>query len=401
MKTRVLFVDDEPNVLQGLKRMLRGLRGEWEMAFVESAHKALEILDEETFDVLVTDMRMPGMDGAQLLREVTKKYPQIVRIVLSGHSDQELILRSVRPAHQYLSKPCDAEAVKATITRACALRELLGEEALKGVISKTDSLPSLPSLYQEIMAELNSQDASIQKAGEIISKDIGMTAKILQLVNSAFFGLPRHVKSPGQAVALLGLETINALVLSIQVFSQFDNKNISNKFLEQLWGHSMETGTAARALAKSETEDKMLVDNGFLAGLLHDVGKLVLAASFPEKYARALDSVKETNVPLRSAEAETFGTTHAEVGGYLMGLWGLSDPVVEAIAFHHNPGRCPGRKFTPLTAVHVANALEHEEGPDSLEQNAPEPDMNYLAELGMEDRLPEWREIHLKTIQKE
>jgi len=219
-KKRVLFVDDEPRILDGLKRMLRHMRDEWEMSFVESGEAALKVLESARFDVVVSDMRMPGMDGAELLTRVMERYPQIVRIVLSGHADKEMILKTVRPAHQYLSKPCDPEKLRSTVARASALRGLLADELLKQLVSQMSTLPSAPSLYNEVMNELRSGEGSVQRVGEIVSKDVGMTAKILQVVNSAFFGVPRHVESPAQAVSLLGLETIKALALSAQVFSQ-------------------------------------------------------------------------------------------------------------------------------------------------------------------------------------
>jgi len=170
MKRKILFVDDEPMVLQGLKRMLRSMRNEWDMAFAESGEEAMGILEGHPFEVLVTDMRMPGMNGAELLKKVQKRFPDMIRIVLSGHSDQELILKSVRTAHQYLSKPCNADTLKNTVSRACALRELLKDETLKQVVSNIDTLPSLPKLYQEIMAELQSEDAFMDRVGEIIKR---------------------------------------------------------------------------------------------------------------------------------------------------------------------------------------------------------------------------------------
>ncbi|MBW2027401.1 MAG: HDOD domain-containing protein, partial [Deltaproteobacteria bacterium] len=223
-----------------------------------------------------------------------------------------------------------------------------------------DSLPSLPKLYQEIMAEIQSEDPSIQKVGEIIAKDVGMTAKILQLVNSAFFGMPRHIKSPQQAVTLLGLETVKALVLSVQIFSQFDGTKIPKKFLEGLWHHSMATGSYVRQIIKTEEVEKTLADDTYMAAVLHDVGKLILAASFPDRYRELIKKSRENRLPIRHFELEDFGTTHAEVGAYLMGLWGLPDAIVEALAFHHRLAQCPVQRFAPLIAVHVASALEHQ-----------------------------------------
>ncbi|RLB26100.1 MAG: two-component system response regulator [Deltaproteobacteria bacterium] len=398
-KKKILFVDDEPNVLNGLRRMLRGMRKEWDMHFAEGGEQALNLLSTTRFDVIISDMRMPGMDGAELLSIVMQKYPEVVRIVLSGHSDKEMILRSVRPAQQYLSKPCDAQTLKSTIDRACALRNILVDESLKKVISSLDSLPSLPELYQEILHELQSEDPSIQKVGDIISKDVGMTAKILQLVNSAFFGLPRHISNPQQAVTLLGLETVKALVLSVQVFSQFDDAEIPHSFLDALWHHSMGTGKIVREIVRAEKVEKDLADDTFMAAVLHDVGKLILAASFPEQYKQLIKKCSEAKLPLRHAERERFGTTHAEVGAYLMGLWGLPDTIVEALAFHHRLAECPVERFAPLIAVHVASALEHESHVREEADYSNEIDLQHLAKLGMDGRLEGWRKLVENILQ--
>lgn len=390
MKRKILFVDDEPNVLQGLKRMLRTMRNEWDMLFAESGEEALRILEGDSFEVVVTDMRMPGMHGAELLKRIKKRHPEIVRIVLSGHSAQELILQSVRTAHQFLSKPCDADTLKNTVSRACALRELLKDESLKQVVSNIDTLPSLPKLYQEIMAELQSEDASMDRIAEIISGDVGMSAKILQMVNSAFFALPRHIESIVQAVSLLGLETIKALVLSAQIFNQFENKGVSNSFLEKLWGHSMGTAAFAKVIAKEENLSREVVEDAFLAGMLHDVGKLILSTGLSEKYGEIVKKAEENGASLWEIEQEVLGTTHGAMGAYLMGLWGFADNVVEAIAFHHVPDTCPVSTMGGLAAVHTANALEHALGPEGVKKEKVKVDKQFLDELGVGGNIKRW-----------
>ena len=240
---RILFVDDEPMVLDGLRRMLRGMRNEWEMEFATSGHDALKILDGKRFNVIVTDMRMPGMDGCQLLNHVKELHPQVVRIVLSGHSDKDMVLKSIGPVHQFLSKPCDAETIKTTVARVCSMRDIMEDEALIKVVSGVESLPSLPELYSEVVDEVNSAEGSLNRVGEIISRDSGMSAKILQLVNSAFFGLPRHITSPVRAVQLLGLETVKALVLTVKIFSMFSRVRFGRVFSRrslssQPWGRT-------------------------------------------------------------------------------------------------------------------------------------------------------------------
>jgi len=399
MKRRILFVDDEPKILHGLRRMLHAMRRQWDMAFAEGGQEALDILDREPFDAIITDVRMPGIDGSQLLREVTERHPQTVRIVLSGQAEDETVLQSVRHVHQYLSKPCDTEMLRSTIARACALSDLLENDTLKRLVSQMETLPSLPSLCRTIEQELRSPEASTRKIAEIISQDIGMSAKVLQLVNSAFFGIRRHVATPGHAAVLLGLETIRNLVLSVHVFAQFDQADLGGLSLKVLWDHSMNVGMYARQLARSQNMDPGTVDHAFTGGLLHDAGKLVLAANLTEEYASVLARTSRKGIALHEAEREVFGSTHAEVGCYLMGLWGLPDPIVEALAFHHCPSRHGEEGFTPVTAVHVANILEHEMYSAESIQASSEVDDAYLIHLGLSRQQTEWR-VRCREIAK-
>jgi HD-like signal output (HDOD) protein/ActR/RegA family two-component response regulator len=405
MNIKILFVDDEPNVLSGLQRMLRSMSHEWEMKFAGSGREALDILSNESFNVVVSDMRMPGMNGVELLTEVMKRYPQTVRIVLSGHLEREMILKSVRPVHQFISKPCDAEKLKSAIARTTALHGLLADGTLKKVVSQIESLPSVPSLYTAIMDELQSPEASIQKIGGIISKDIGMTTKILQLVNSAFFGIPQRITSPAQAVVLLGLETVKALVLSIHIFSRFEGRNLPSFFLDRLWKHSVCTGAFAKAIVKEEKRNSstfgdVLIDDALMTGLMHDSGKLLLAAQFPGRYGEVLEMEKKSKLPSWEAEWKIFGTSHSEIGCYLLGLWGMRDPILEALAFHHCPNRCQKSEFGLLTAVHVADVLEHTKNTEQTEEVTAQIDMDYLSKVGGDHRLPVWKEVCMKVAQE-
>lgn len=398
---RILFVDDEPNILQGLSRMLRPMRTEWEMIFVQSGQEALDLMAQGPVDVIVSDMRMPRMDGATLLTEVMKRHPNTVRFALSGQSDKDTIFRSVGTAHQFMAKPCDTEMIKMRINRAFALRDLLGNENLGQLVSQVLTLPILPELYAKLVTELESPEASVGTVAKIIETDVGMTAKIVQCVNSAFFGTRQHISSPTQAATLLGLDTIRSLVLMAGVFSQEPEQRLPARFsLENLWHRSMTVGALAQAISKSEEEDDKDAGSAFTAGLLHDLGVLVLASNCPGEYDEVLKRVEESDVSLTKAESEAFGSAHGEVGAYLLGLWGFHDPVVEAVAFHHCPSECLGRKFSPLTAVHVADALEYETAGNDKGKDSPVVDSAYLARLGLQDRLPRWREIRATLREK-
>ncbi len=392
MEWRIVFVDDDPGVLEGLQRMLRSMRREWRMHFFSSASEALAFLATEPVDVVVSDMRMPGVDGAEFLSQVKRTYPDAIRIALSGYADQDMVLRAVRSAHQYLAKPCSAETLKGAIERVKALRELLGEKSLRAVVADLEVLPSLPSLYQEIMKELESEGASVKRVGEIIAKDVGMTAKILQLVNSAFFGVSRHVSSPAQAAVLLGLDTIRALVLSLHIFSQFKGKAFSERDVSALWEHSLTTAVYAKTIATAFGADRLVCEDAFMAGMLHDVGKLIFMQNLPEKTKQAVDRSTQSGEPLWASETAVIGTSHGQVGAYLMGVWGLPESIVEALAFHHFPSRCPHRQFSALTAVHAADFLHYAVAGGPTFQGPGLVDQTYLADMGVLGHLKQWKE---------
>ncbi len=397
----ILFVDDEPNVLEGLQRMLYPMRKEWRMVFAQSGEEALKRMEEEPFDVIVSDMRMPGMDGATLLAEVMKRFPQTVRIVLTGQTGNESVFRSVGAAHQFLMKPCNPTALKACVDRAFTLRDLLNNDALKRVVARVESLPALPATYTRLIKELQSPETSLAAIGKIIETDVAMTAKVLQLVNSAFFGLRQHVASATQAVTYLGLDTIKALVLMAGVFAQAHVTKLTAAFsLESLWRHSMLVGVYAQAISRSAGADDETIRNAFTAGVLHDAGILILVENFAEDYRKILEICETRQLPLAQVEEAGLGCTHAGIGAYLLGIWGLPDPIVEAVAFHHSPGQCAARIFTPLSAVHIADVFAHE----MTEAEHYEPGRKlcheYLEALGLQEKLGQWREICSKDISK-
>lgn len=384
---KVIFVDDESRVLQGLQRMLRPLRDDWDMQFVESGEAALAEMAKAPVDVVVSDMRMPSMSGAELLTRVMRQYPSTVRIILSGQAEKELIHKTIGPTHQYLSKPCDADTLKATVDRAFKLRRLLTNDRLRQLTGRLDTLPSLPALYLQLVEMLNNPNTTLKSVGELVAQDLGMSIKLLQLVNSAFFGVRRSVSNPVDAVNLLGVDTIKSLVISAHAFNQLDAVQIREFSLEAVWQHSLAVSVLAKRIAIHEGMTKLQSEEALMAGMLHDVGRVVLVANIPEDYAKVIALAKAEGRALVSCERELLGATHADVGAYLLGLWGIADPIVEAVAFHHTPRECLNRTFCTLSAVHVADSLHHgvtgSIGCGSIEAQ-------YLNELGLADHLPGW-----------
>ena len=390
---RIIFVDDEPRILEGIRRMLRPMRREWEMVFVGGGEAALAELKVAPFDVIVSDMRMPGMDGATLLKHVQERFPNVVRIVLSGHTDPEAALRAVPVAHQFLSKPCDAEALQAVVQRACSLKAFLSDETVRGAIGQVDVLPSVPRLYMAVSRALADPDSSLDDIANVVEQDAAMCAKILHLVSSAFFGIPRRVGNIHQAVTYLGTSMIKNIVLSVEVFRTWsESGKLAGFSIDAEQSHALLTSRIAMRIMG----DKSKAEDAFMAAMLHDVGKLILATYLPDEFARVIENRREQARPMHVIEQEVCGVTHAEVGAYLLGIWGLPYPIVEAVAYHHAPTRVPHERFEILDAVHVANLLarEHESAsPGGAGEICEEINASYLEALGMMDQLPAWREI--------
>jgi HD-like signal output (HDOD) protein/ActR/RegA family two-component response regulator len=396
-KKRVLFVDDEPNILDGLRRMLRGLRHQYDMDFASGGREALELMATVRFDMVISDMRMPGMDGAELFERIQKDYPHTIRIMLSGQADEQAILRTVGVVHQFLAKPCDPEVLKAILVKSAALQDILGDGSLKNIISQIDSLPSLPAVYDKLSKAISADDFDINHIGAIIEEDVAMSAKVLQLVNSAFFGIYTKVNSPTRAVQLLGLDTVKVLVLGLGIFQQV--KIPHNVFcLDDLWHHSLAVGKIAKAIAIEESSDQEVIGDSFLAGTMHDIGKLILVSQFPDQYLEAMRRAREQQLFLVEVEERFFGVRQGAVGGYLLGLWGFSNSVIEAICFQPALRQYPAKSFSPALAVHVANVLYYQQNPEEVVGKQMQLNMEIIEFLGLRDRVPLWTELCASSL---
>ncbi|HYE07977.1 MAG TPA: HDOD domain-containing protein [Planctomycetota bacterium] len=379
----ILFVDDEPRILEGIQRMLRPMRGEWSMRFVASGPAALEELARAPAEVVVSDMRMPGMSGADVLEQVRQRWPDAVRIVLSGQADEGLVARVVHCAHQFLGKPCEPEALKATIRRACALRAMVADPALRRLAGGIDALPSVPALYHELMAIMADPAAAIADAAAVVGRDPAMSAKLIQVVNSGFFGLRRKVTLTVDAATLLGMDALRALVLGEHAFKSMTGEST---LADELWRHSSAVAGACRAIARAESASKSIADQAFMAGMLHDVGQTLLETRVGTTYAALVHQTRAHDIRLDTAEQALLKASHGPLGGYLLGLWGLADDIVEAVAHHHEPSRAGSAVFGPLAIVHVADALLDAGAGGRL-------DGAYLASIGVAARVPDWTSL--------
>jgi HD-like signal output (HDOD) protein len=364
---------------------MHSMRSEWQMRFATGAAAGLIDLASQPADVVVTDMRMPGMDGAQFLAEVKRLYPEAVRIVLSGQAEADSILRVTRSAHRYLSKPCDAAALKAAIARTTNLKAALNDEHLAAVVGTVDALPTPPKTYQELLGCLRDPDAAIADVSRIIRNDVAMTAKILKLANSGFFGIRESVQTVDRAVAFIGMEAISTLVLAQELFDSKSPIAIPGFSLEHLGKHSFETAAWARAIALHEKTGARVAEAAFLAGVLHDVGRLVFATRAPP------DSPIERQDWLADLTL-SMETHHAGVGGYLLGLWGFPEAIVEAIVWHHTPSKCGETGLGLCGLLHVGDYLAHSHNQRAADAPPKALEPGYLEGLGLAQRMPEWQE---------
>ncbi len=374
----IVFVDDEQRIIRGIRRMLFDVADRWDLYFKNSGEEVLQLLEEKPIDVVVSDMRMPGMDGGELLTRIMDRHPEVIRIILSGYSEQEMIMRTVRAAHQFIAKPTDSVTLTNTIERALRLRAVLSNQRVRELVSGFRDIPAMSGNCSELMEELKNPDCSIKKIGNIISKDVVITAHILKLLNSAFFGLPRKVKSVEQAVSFLGINIIKSLLLYANLFKGVDGKKSKGFSMDTFNHHSFAVGKIARSIALDMNSDRMQADDAFMSGILHDIGKLVF---LNEKGS------SEMHCDVEDKERSVWGTTHAEVGAYLLGLWGFQDSLVEAVMYHHKPSDSPGGNEALLSAVHSAEAIvnKQEAGVNSM-------DLIYLSENDLLSRIPEWTE---------
>jgi HD-like signal output (HDOD) protein len=365
---RVLFVDDEASILAGLRNVLRPLRHEWEMSFALGPQEALAKVAEQNFDVVVSDMRMPGMDGATLLGRIKELQPNAVRMILTGQTEQETVMRSVFIAHMFLCKPCDPNLLKKIVTRACQLSAILNSEELRAAAGNVEMLPAAPRTYMALNEALARPNCSIGDVARIIERDVGLCAKILHLVNSAFFGLPRRISSVEEAVTFIGTRTIKHIALALEAFAAGPGSPaLPESRLATLQEHSL---LAAQVAKRIEPRDKRKSEESFLAGILHEIGWLVQVD--PDSAADASSSVDR-----------------ALLGAYLLGLWGLPHPITEAVAYHRDPHALPHSEFEVMDAVYLAHHVVAE---IVGERTEPQIDLDYLERMGVgEDQIDRLR----------
>lgn len=393
MKRSLLLVGDGPRGLQSLRNLASGLGPTWEVVGVGSVPEAQAQLSQGTVDAIVTEVRIAGGSGIQFLNQIAELHPRTQRFLLADLSDKQAVTKCVGTSHHYLATPCDPQTLRAALDRAFSLDVWLTNERVKKFIGQMQKLPSIPSLYFQVVKELQSPTSSLETIGNLIAKDLVMTAKLLQLINSAVFGLRRQIANPTEAVLCLGAETTKSVLLLAHTFSYFDKIKSSSFSVDSLWEHALSTGSLARTIAQNSGASPETVEEAFTAGLLHDIGKLVIACNLTTDYIKVIHAAHREKRAVWLMEESAFSLTHAEVGACVLGIWGLPVSIIEAVALHHYPSRFLSKNFSALTAVHVANAWDQEQRARGKveSQMLPEVDLTYLQDLGLADQLPVWR----------
>jgi HD-like signal output (HDOD) protein len=384
---RILIADADAKAWEELRRAL----GEtWTVTGATTCGGALIEVDKQPFNVVIANFDLADMGGAELLNRIRVSHPRIIRFVAVAQGMKEKGVCDIAGGHQLLAVPFDPAMVKCIIERALEAHYGMSG-SMRELVNRVRTFPTIPSLYVEVVNALKNPDATTADIGAIIAKDMAMTTKLVQVLNSAYFGLPRSITDPTEAVGILGFETVKSLIMTIKILSQYDKVKPVYFSIDSIWRHSTNVARTARVMTLLETGDSERSGAAYTAGLMHDLGKVILAANFDSQYHGAHSIARKQHIPLWDVERDIFGASHGEMGAYLLNLWGLSNEVVQAAALHHHPSFSGDKAFSPLTSVHVANALEYEETTENDGLPIPEIDMAYLQTLGLEKRVQLWR----------
>ncbi|MEW5875793.1 MAG: response regulator [Candidatus Zixiibacteriota bacterium] len=395
-RPRILFVDDDPQILQGLRNSLYRRRRDWEMVFAPDGETALAEFDKNPFDVVVSDMRMPSMDGATLLLKIRERYPDAIRIVLSGYAERESVLRTLPVSHQFLSKPCEGDRLSQVLSNGLTLRSILRNSDIRRLIGKLDRLPSAPEIFGRLVGAIENPTVASRAIAEIIESDPALSVKVLQLVNSAYFGLARETSSIVEAVTYLGVETMKMLALTARMFMMADDARVAGFS----WDNLQQRAVLGARLAGRLIPDSLTRSSAFTAALLRDLGQIVLAITNPQVFSEAQRRLAAGDALRHQTEAAQLGFHHGQVGAYLLGLWGLPFPIVIAVAYCHTPAEMDATGGADVLAtVHIADALIDEALSRDL-QSPPESRLDpvFVEALGLSSRIPSWRQLAQEMV---
>jgi HD-like signal output (HDOD) protein len=389
---RLLFVGGGASWFEEFEKQFANLQPTWLCVHVAEVSQPTTDLSPALFDALVLNANLESR--AEMIEGSGQKFPRAVRIVLSGEESRPSdSAASNSPELWFASQQLNPAALAETIERALRVQLWLSDPAIRKLLPLLRKLPTVPKLHAQVAQELQSPDGSLETASQFVRRDPAMAAKFLQVANSALFAPAYPLTDPGEAVMFLGSERSRGIIFAAGVFSQFDAVRCFGFSPEQVWSYSLQVASLARGIALVETEDPKLAELCFTAGLLHDIGRLVLAANLPEMYATISQLQINKGLSLPDAELANLGTTHGELGGCLLGTWSLPGALLDAVAWHHCPSRSSDKAFSVLTAVHVAHVLAQEASSrDRATPAADHLDRAYLTAVGVGRRLAFWRQ---------
>ena len=349
----------------------------------ENGREALDRIKAMEYDIVVSDLAMPEMSGLELLEEVVKKCPHTARIIVSGYADRLKMAECLKVGHRYVSKPFQLSGLVELLERIGAYSALIPSLEVRRVLGGAGAIPSPPALYLQVTKALEDPNTTIEDIAALIQGDAGMSIRLLQIVNSAHFGLNQEVGSPGEAIQYLGVETVRALVIGLSFFTFSESAPGTREKINAIWQHSLAVATSARGAARAEGRPTALCNSAFLAGIVHDLGTVLLGTHAADLYSSAQALSEAERCPMLEAERKTFGCTHAEVSAYAMALWGFATPAIEAVLHYARPSHQPPGEFTAATALHIAHAVETDD-PAVL-------DADYLNQVGACADYQEWQ----------
>lgn len=373
---QLLVVVADPTEARSLETALRK-RGFADARFAVSARIALNALAARPAQFVLADSDLPGVDGVELMRAVEAKHPDAVRVLVAD-SRKLRSLRTSGIAHRCLARPWNVDAIIEVVRRRSEPEASLADQGLRQLLATTDRLPVAPSAYTRITAEMRSREPSMDRVAAIVAEDPALTAQVLRHVNSALVALRNEITTVDRAVALLGKNHIVAIVLSIEL----DGRGGGAPFelIESIKQSAMKVAALTRLVAEVEGAEPDDRDAAFLAAMLRDCGKLVMATNWPRQYVDIADSDD------LARETELIGADHSLVGAHLLAAWNLADVIVEAVAHHHRPSAGNFDAFGVIGLVHVAHALAQRPGDGTL----PGLDVEFIRRFDLWDQIAVW-----------
>ncbi len=391
MSARILIIDEDSQALQDYRGALAPKSSQWDIDYAASVEEGLTAAQENKPTVIIADLSIAGGHGADILAQLEKIAPDAQRFITATEADKPKLESTLGSSFQYLPSPCPAPRLITEIQRSIAIDNWLGNDRIKELVAKMGEFPSLPPIYLKVVNALNSRHADTGAIAESISGDLAISAKVLQTVNSSFYGFDQKIANISEAINILGTDCVKNLVLAIQVFNTIGNSKDQKAITDELWHHSMSVAVAARRIVNYELKDEKAAEEAYTAGLMHDIGKLILLNAVPELFAQARELAQKNSIPQKEAEDIVIGCNHAETGAYLLARWGMPTNLTEAVALHHDPVNSFGKTFSALAAVHVANAIVHQR------QKADHPSAvvseEFLVEIGKSDSWQDWLDV--------